>query len=211
MKPPTILHSTRRLGLLVPCAASLVCADVRAQGTVNFGNNNSTAITNTLTMMRVIAGTTFHVGLYYMPDQPVAPTTLDMDLRGFQIGAFGIIQPGPGLFAAGTRTTPATTPGGAFAWFQVRAWDSAFGSTYETAADNDSVIQGRVVRVGTSNIIRVKTGDPLNNITPGALTAYGLQPFVVEFIPEPGALALAALGLGMVLVLRRRGRAGLSS
>jgi hypothetical protein len=183
----------------------LVAPQARAQGTVTFGNNSATAITNCLTLQRVVAGTTFLLGLYYLPDGP-EPTREEMELLGIRLGANAAIQPAAGLYAAGTRTTPATTPGGGFAWFQVRGWESAFGTTYDQAK-NAGPINGRYSLLGTSNIIRVKTGDPVNNIPPGALTAFGLQSFFMlqlECIPEPASFAIAALGLGALLLFRRR-------
>ena len=191
--------------LRILLVSGLASFQAHAQGTVTFGNNSATALTNCMTLQRVVAGTTFLVGLYYLPDGP-EPTREEMELLGIRLGANAAIQPAAGLYAAGTRTTPATTPGGGFAWFQVRAWESAFGTTYDQAK-NAGQINGHFSLLGTSNIIRVKTGDPVNNIPPGALTAFGLQSFLVaqlECIPEPTSIAIAALGLGALLLFRRR-------
>jgi len=194
----------KKTNLIVALALGLAATQVYGQGTVTFGNNSSTSVTNVLTMLRVVAGTTFRVALYYLPDQPIAPTREEFELLGAQIGANSIIQPAAGLYAAGTRTTPLTTPGAGFAWFQVRAWEVAFGTSYEAARDNPTAQGGRLALVGTSNIIRVKTGDPVNNITPGALTAFGLQSFLVSPVPEPTTIGLAAMGIGALLLLRRK-------
>lgn len=193
----------KKTNLIIALALGLATAQVYGQGTVNFGNNSSTAITNGLTMARVVAGTTFQVSLYYLPDGP-QPTPEEMELTGIRLGNHGPIAPAAGLFAAGTRTTPVTTAGAGFAWFQVRAWESAFGTSYEAARNNPIPIGGRLAIVGTSNIIRVKTGDPVNNIPPGALTAFGLQSFIVTQVPEPATIGLAAMGLGALLLLRRK-------
>jgi len=194
----------KKTNLIVALALGLAATQVYGQGTVNFGNNSSTSITNVLTMLRVVAGTTFRVALYYLPDQPIAPTREEFEALGAQIGANSFIQPAPGLYSGGTRTTPVTTAALGFAWFQVRAWETAFGTSYEAARDNPNAQGGRLALVGTSNIIRVKTGDPVNNITPGALTAFGLQSFLVSPVPEPTTIGLAAMGIGALLLLRRK-------
>jgi hypothetical protein len=193
----------KKTNLIVALALGLAATQVHGQGTVNFGNNSSTAITNALTMARVVAGTTFRVALYYLPDGP-EPSRDQMLLTGLAIGANGIIQPAAGLYSAGTRTTPATTPGAGFGWFQVRCWETAFGTSYEAAVANMAPQGGRLAIAGTSNIIRVKTGDPVNNIAPGALTAFGLQTFLITQVPEPTTIGLAAMGIGALLLLRRK-------
>jgi hypothetical protein len=193
----------KKTNLIIALAMGLVSTQVYGQGTVTFGNNSSTAITNAITMMRVVAGTTFQVALYYLPDGP-APSPEEMEAGGIKIGAHGPIAPAAGLYAAGTRTTPVTTPGAGFAWFQVRCWETAFGSTYELAKANTVPQNGRLALAGTSNIIRVKTGDPVNQIPPGGLTAFGLQSFIVTQVPEPATIGLAAMGIGALLLLRRK-------
>jgi hypothetical protein len=192
----------KKATLITALVLGLVAPQVYGQGTVNFGNNSASAITNALTMMRLVAGTTFRVTLYYMPDQAQAPTREEMESMGQRVGADGIIQPAPGLYAAGTRTAPVA--GGTFAWFQVRAWEFAFGTSYEQVRDSTMEIGGRRALAGTSNIIRVKTGDPAANITPGLLTAFGLQSFLVTQVPEPATIGLAAMGIGALLLLRRK-------
>ena len=193
----------KKTNLIVALALGLVSAQVYGQGTVTFGNNSASAITNAFTMQRVIAGTTFRVALYYLPDGP-EPSRDEMLLTGLSVGANAPIAPAAGLYAAGTRTTPVTTPGAGFAWFQVRCWETAFGTSYEAAVANPVAQNGRLAIAGTSNIIRVKTGDPVNNIAPGALTAFGLQTFLVTQVPEPTTIGLAAMGIGALLLLRRK-------
>jgi hypothetical protein len=193
----------KKTNLIVALALGLVSAQVYGQGTVTFGNNSASAITNAFTMARVVAGTTFRVALYYLPDGP-EPSRDEMLLTGLSVGANAPIAPAAGLYAAGTRTTPVTTPGAGFAWFQVRCWETAFGTSYEAAVANAAPQNGRLALAGTSNIIRVKTGDPVNNIAPGALTAFGLQTFLVTQVPEPTTIGLAAMGIGALLLLRRK-------
>lgn len=193
----------KKTNLIIALALGLAGTQVYGQGTVNFGNNSSTAVTNSLTMARVVVGSTFRLALYYLPDGP-EPTPLEMLTTAIPLGAQANFGPTAGLYTAGgTRTTPLTTPGSGFAWFQVRAWETAFGTSYEAALVAPAN-GGRQALVGSSNIIRVKTGDPANNVTPGALTGFGLQGFVVTVVPEPTAIGLAAMGIGALLLLRRK-------
>src|SRR3989442_15720526 len=73
-------------------------------GLVNFSNvggGGSAIVTNSLTGQRVPAGTTFLAALYYAPVSITDPALF------VQTGAAtGFLQ--PGLFADGTRTTPAS-------------------------------------------------------------------------------------------------------
>jgi hypothetical protein len=95
----------------------------------------------------------------------------------------------------------------------VRVWETAFGATYEQAVNNPFPIGGRLAIVGTSNIIRVTTGDP-STVPPGipaSLVNAGLQGFCLGWcnvcIPEPSALGLFLIGAVALLLmpLRRRG------
>lgn len=172
------------------------------QGTVVFQNASASAVTNSLTGARVVAGTTFLVALYYLPDSPTAPTSGEFDgvpaLRTTGFTAAGI-------YVGGTLTAP-TTPSGAPGWFQVRAWEAAFGSSYAEAASNPNQIGGRLALVGQSNILRVDTGDPTTVPpgTAGTLTGNGIQGFILTPVPEPSVIGLGVLGIGALLLLRRR-------
>jgi hypothetical protein len=149
-------------------------ATVQAQGTVTFANNSASAVSNTLTMTRVAAGTTFSAALYYAPDG-VADEAL------FQrIATTNFFQ--PGVFYGGTRTTPPTTPPGEWAMFQVRVFETAYGSSYEQVLSCPSLVGGRCGLVGKSIVVRVKTGNPqaLPPTTPGSLVGTnGLRGFCV--------------------------------
>jgi hypothetical protein len=77
--------------------------------------------------------------------------------------------------------------------FQVRVWESAFGSTYEQAVTAPEQ-NGRLSLAGESQVLREFTdrGGP-----PAAL--YGLNGIVLTVIPEPSTLALVILGVVFVL------------
>lgn len=181
---------------------------VLAQGTVNFGNvGTGTAVSNSLTMAATPAGTTFRASLYFLPDQATVPTTDEFTARGTilnpSVNSFALA----GQFIGGTRTTPGVANGGiapgAFGYFQVRAWEAAFGATYAEAANNPNPIGGRLALVGTAIPVRVQTGDGAL-VGPGSLVTAGLKGFYVSPVPEPSLLGLGALGIGALLLLRRR-------
>jgi hypothetical protein len=148
-QPSKLIKTVLLFGLVLSASARL-----QGQGTVNFSNVGA-PVTNVLTMQRVPAGTAFSVALYYGPDGTPADASL------IQIGARGGFV-SPGIFLLGTRTTPATTPPGGFAVFQVRVWESRFGSTYEEAIRNPN----QLALVGRSACLRVKTGAHCTGLEP---------------------------------------------
>src|SRR5262245_31579130 len=112
---------------------------LRAQGVVNFVNNSGTRVTNTLTLQPVVAGTTYQAALYYAPDRNGGcPNPCDVIQLGPAVGFSN-----PGIYNGGWRTTPTLTPHGGPACFQVRIWESAFGSTFEAAEANTNLLGGR--------------------------------------------------------------------
>lgn len=188
--------------LLIMAAAVFATVNIFAQGTVNFANIGGGGVTNSMTGARVATGSTFVVQLYYLPDAGTPPAS---DAAFMPLGATAAFGPTPGLFSGGIRTAPVTPPG-TFAYFQVRSWETAFGTSYEEALAKGAV-GGRTALIGKSNVIRVDTSDPTLVPPENAanLVAAGLQGFaVVPVIPEPSVIGLGLLGAGALLMLRRR-------
>jgi len=186
--------------LLLTAVAMMVALGAFAQGTVNLQNNNSSLVyLDALGGTRAPAGSTYNVAIYYAPDGTTAEDAFVMvgNPAGFSTSfALG------GVFVGGTRTVPTATPGG-FAQIQVRGWETAYGTSYES-------VYGTAGRVGKSNILRIDTGDP-TTVPPGSATSLtagtapnALTPFVLAVVPEPSAIALGVLGAGALLLLRRR-------
>jgi len=183
---------------LMMAAAMFAAVSIFAQGTVDFKNIGTAGIIfDTLAGANALAGTTFRVQLYYLPDQANPPTSEQLDRMSLGASATLIAA---GFFTGGTRTAPVTPPG-AFAFFQVRAWEAAYGATYEEALAAQA-IGGRLAKTGKSNIIRIDTADPVLLQTPVALT--GLTRIDLSIIPEPSVIGLGLLGAGALLLLRRR-------
>src|SRR5688572_20379193 len=193
-----------KTGLLIVLGLfTTVCAF--AQGTVAFANNSSTRVC-LFSGGFVPVGNTFQAELMYAPDG-TEPHMFDvMAIRLGNAASFGPIA---GTFLGGTRTAPTPTPGG-IGLFQVRVWETAYGTSY-----NDIIFRGDFrARIGKSDVIRVDTGHP-TTVPPGTpvtLTGAGLTGFTVgaplggqlPCIPEPSSFLLALVGVGTFGLLRRK-------
>lgn len=183
---------------LIAVAALAIAAQTYGQGTVTFVGAN---ITNSLSGALAVAGTTFKVALYWLPDQASPPTTADF---GPQNVAWTTNLTLAGGANAGVVRITGITPSGAPAWFQVRAWEAAYGASYDEALVAPPQ-GGRPALAGTSNIGRIDTGDP-TTVPPGTApnTALTLKGFTLVPVPEPSVIGLGVLGIGALLLLRRR-------
>jgi len=172
-------------------AAALLPLSVHAQGTINFATANANQVVrDQATGLAVGAGYT--AALYW----GVAGAT---EAQLVQIGASWPVTAGNGfIINGGTRTTGNATAPGDTAAFQVRAWAGS-ALTYEAAGD---VSKGKTV------VFANATGNPGAQPpgVPAALGAGWNTPLLVSavIIPEPSTYALAALGVGALLLFRRR-------
>lgn len=189
--------------LIAVAGVALVAASAYSQGTVAAANTASTLLMNGLSGAALVAGTTFRVGLYYLPDTGTTPTSADFDERGILLVNPVNIAPAAGRYSTGARSTPSTTQPGGDAWFRVCAWESAFGTTYNEVLNNTTPIGGRLGLVGTSQIVKITTGNPFT-VPAGSPTGIAVPGFVLNPIPEPSAIGLGLLGVGALLLLRRR-------
>jgi hypothetical protein len=180
-------------GLVLPCV------DLSAQGTVNFANDTTCVLSNVVTGARVVAGAAFSAGLYYLPatNSSPAPSNYDFDTRGVPLLPSTGLYYG-GLFEGGVRTTPSTTSPGGPAWVQVRVWETAFGTSYEQAVAAPA-LAGRRALAGTSNIIRVQTGNPAVTLAaPASLACSGLGG--VTLTPVDGQIPIGDFRTDSVIV-----------
>jgi len=106
-----------------------------------------------------------------------------------------------GFFSGGTRTNNAVAPG-ANGVFQVRAWDSTYGATYEDFLANGA--KPADATTGVSGLFTSGTGGGSAPAIP-AVSLSGSFPGMV-LVPEPTTYALGMLGLGVVWLARRRRR-----
>src|SRR6266849_6134858 len=183
--------------LLLTVAAMLTGLNIYAQGCLNFSNIGLNApVTNSLTGDKVIAGATFAVALYWAPDG-VTDETL-----------FAKFNPtvafvSPGLFNGGNVPLLAVPLSG-LVLFQVRAFETAYGSSYENALAAPAQ-NGRPALVGKSNVVRIDTAMP--TLPPGGCYSLtGLQGFALTVVPEPSTLILGFLGAGTSFFFSARNR-----
>ena len=195
--------------LLTSAVIALTSMAAYSQGVVAFVNNTATRISFGNNVAPgdtpgafLPTGSRFLIGLYYAPEGP-DPTDAGM-LN--VMGAGTPVAPLAGRYNGGNRTTPGTTAPGGNAWFQVRAWESAFGTDYETAfTSGPRDVNGttRLSLTGKSSRFLIATG---SGSAPGQITAAGgVGPFSAEIVPEPSTIALGILGgLGTLVLFRRR-------
>lgn len=204
----------KQLFILAVAILGLTCRSY-GQATVSFANSSGTAISNSLTSARATAGTTFSIAVYYLPDRAGAPVTGDFDsARAIVLTTNGLPSInlfGPGVFQApGGYGIAPNLSGAATGWFQVRAWESAYGTTYEAAlANTTQVVAGRLALVGTSDPIRMGTGNGAvvpPTVPPTTMVLSGLKSFYLVPVPEPSVIGLGLLGVGALLLLRRRSK-----
>jgi len=147
----------------------------------------------------LLAGTGFTAALYGGPVggvlgvDPISTTTFRVP------SSFGYLTPpNPAAPALGT-----VAPGG-LASFEMRVWDNRLG----TVTDWARVMQDPTIARGQSGIFSPAFplgGTPAGGgtpITPPNLA--GLNSFNIAPVPEPGVIALGVLGLGALLLRRRK-------
>jgi hypothetical protein len=168
----------------------------QSQGRVQLSNFTApNLVTNGLTGRPVPVGTTFKVALYFAPDGVVD------EAEFIQLGDSAGFAPEPGYFNGGSREVPGVT-GGAYAMFQVRAWEAAFGSTYEEAVSNPNPQGGRRALAGKTGIMRVQPGwdtrpsTPLVGSTAEPVVGAPLRDgFILTVVPEPTPALLGLIGM----------------
>jgi len=180
--------------VLTITAFALAAVTAFGQGAVTFSNSGNVAIRRDTTGAPVPTGSSFQVALFWAPDG-----TTDFRSAAMQVGGNVNFGPTAGFFSGGNRTITEIQPAGAFALFQVRVWETAYGNSY------DSVLAGNdpAAEVGQSAVFRVDTANPLIGEPPTSLGTL-IPVFSVSPVPEPSVIALGLLGAGALLMLRRR-------
>jgi hypothetical protein len=173
--------------LLLTLALAAVATYTYAQGTIQFANNAGTRFTVMGVRPTVLAPSSFVFGVYTgssadaLSAQPVGPL-------GTNATTIGLIS-GPNPQAYAVPGEPNTT-----VFVQIRGWESRFGSWQEGQAGLHGQTAVRAVVLGPS------TG-------PGTVvwSSTDLTKFqAIDLVPEPSTIALAVLGLGSLLLFRRR-------
>jgi len=146
-----------------------------------------------------LSGTGYQTALYWAP----AGTTDDRTM--VQIGqAVGFLTgANAGTFFGGGRTINGISANGGVVALQSRAWSFVAGipNTYEAVVA--SGLPG--VNAGKGPVFDMKLKDPTNPLEtiPNIWQAAGWRAYMIG-IPEPSTLALGALGIAALLLLRRK-------
>jgi len=148
------------------------------------------------------AGTGYKIALYYSPSQTATATELT------QIGPAASFSPlGNGQFSGGGRTLTGLAANGDPATVQARAWQTITGvpDTYEAVLALGLAGDPRAM-VGTGPVFvddTYRPGDPTDPAT-AIGTHAGWRGFAISPVPEPSVIGLGLLGVGTLLMLRRR-------
>ncbi len=154
------LVSPHRLKKRLLIAVGLLSGlELQGQGTVYFSNSGLNApVIDALTCAPAVGGTTFSVALYWAPVDPLNPSVQPSPAAFTQQGAStyvgGLVNGNylsPGIYEGGTVTIPGINPPGGMGWFQVKAWESAYGSSFEQAFFSG------LAKIGVSNVILIST------------------------------------------------------
>jgi len=196
--------------LIAVAVLALTAVSGWAQGTIDFRNGGVTfpGQAGIDRLVRGLSGTplvgpNWAAGLYYMAgaDAPIDVTrpgaAPDLGTQAGALAAFRVATTAsPGLWlnqaAVGNNRILEGVPIGATATIQIRVWDTAqftsFGAAHAAGIFGASVPFNYTV--------------PAAGSAPDAYYLTALRGFTV--VPEPGTIALAVLGLGSLLLFRRR-------
>lgn len=183
--------------LLLLASFMFAAAATFAQGvaSVTWQNTTTTLITNSSTGLPIQGVYTFQLWIGPAGSSSYSSMSPAVSTNGSLVTASTTAATSAGRYFTGGNAYLPTAPG-TYA-LGVRAWAGDNTLDYATAASK-----------GQTAIVNYTTGDPANNILPGALfqadTAGKLSGFVIGVVPEPSSIALGLLGLGAVALFRRR-------
>jgi hypothetical protein len=181
--------------LLLTAAAVLAAVNIYAQGTVNPNTFNHSQLLNEDNGNAAIG---LADGIQYQVYwSPVGAGTFSAAGSPLPMGTI----PGYSIGQATVELTGLTA--GGMADVQLRAWESAYGASYEEASGAPEM-GGRKALIGTSATITVKTGG--DGVPPALPPTLTVGEWTVSSVPEPSVIALGLVGAGALLVLRRRNK-----
>jgi hypothetical protein len=188
---------------LLTLAALTVASSAFAQGTINFFNNNLTGPNGT-----------YRAGIF-RDNEPAVFNDVKGDSTigagaGFTVGLFLASNLTTPLATTTFRTTTAQevflatvpdvavtgVPPGSTAQLVVRAWETSAGSWDASTHRGEQAF--------TSRVLGGPNPDPTSPAIPSPDLGPGFTGFEMEVVPEPSTIALGALGIGALLLRRRK-------
>lgn len=184
--------------LLLTAMLALATVTAFGQGSVVFSNSGMPGggLTRSSTGALVPTGAGWSAALYWAPE---TTADADFDRDAQQLGGSAAFGPTPGFFSGGGRTINGLTPPGGNAKMQIRVWETQYGSSYDAVfATGDANAEA-----GKSRPFIVDTANPAIG-EPNAGIANLIPRFTIDPVPEPSVIGLGLLGVGTLLMLRRR-------
>jgi hypothetical protein len=181
---------------LLTLATAAWAVTVHAQGTVWFQNLDSQRGIDAPVFES--DGVTKLSGAQFIAELLGGPSTATLA----SLATTSFLQgPAAGYYNGGIHGLPSVA-GGALGWVQVRVWSMSSGASFLEAQAS-----GLPNSWWQSSVFSVVTGTTGSNPTfPGALTGLGTSPVYLNSVPEPSTLAVAGLGVIMLLASQRRNR-----
>ena len=184
--------------LLLTISLAVVTAMSYGQGTIGFGNTIASKVlfVASLGTPAVTLPTTVRAnfGAFWGTSQDALQ--LNNGPLGTSSDANAGILVGPATYAL------ANSPENGTVFLQIKGWDASFGSDWAAAKAAGALY-------GETDVRSVTLAGPLGpgaSIWQGAtgVNANKFRPMTLSIVPEPSTIALAVLGLGSLLLFRRR-------
>jgi hypothetical protein len=183
--------------LLTLAFAALATVASYAQGTITFANTTLSRVTQqsaagSSTYVQVPLGAPIVYGVFW--GQSADALTLNTgDLGTASATSMGIIA----------TTSPYQIAGGAVGstvFMKIAGWSASFGRDFAAAKATPGSYYGET---GVRNITLAATAGPGTVIWSASNTAL-FQPLKLDIVPEPSVIALGVLGVGALLLRRRK-------
>jgi len=179
-------------------AVIFTCAAITAfaQGQLNFANDTNTRLTNSAGNYPPVGDTTHKAGIYWGP-----VGTAENSLALLPAGSNGVTTtwaPFSGMFNGGTATFPQI---GQVA-VQIRVWGATFADYAAAVAGGGDRGKGIIQTITLGNPNSIPPGTPTSLVAPGGTDTPFARFGII--VPEPSSIALGLLGLGAIVLFRRR-------
>lgn len=195
--------------LILTLVLATAAAFSYGQGTVGFANGTLTRFTlvddATGLSAQVPVGTAVSYGLFWSTSQGGTYTLVQpLGTQGTTVGIMTVAS-------GGAYQIPGTDPG-QVVWLQVKGWSSSYGNDWAAAQrDYEAKVAGTIW--GQTDIRQLASTGLGPSTGPGAVIWQGstgtnpnrFTPLVLHVaVPEPSTIALGVIGLGSLLLFRRR-------